>query len=192
MRQPKKSRITWLKQLQKYSQSLHISRSCSDDVRHHHAILKIHTSLCIGERKAVTRVGFLLSAISGFDTCRAHFLSVCCPFKSDDVLEFRPPSDFLACLERLRTSQISLVLSTNTLSLSLSSLSISCSVPTEFRGVEGGSDDVGVGGSSGVISDASRSIYSWNEYRFRWNMQQCCNVWDKRTKEKVDASLFGC
>ena len=23
-------------------------------------------------------------------------------------------------------------------------------------------------------------------------MQQCCNVWDKRTKEKVDASLFGC
>lgn len=102
-----------------FSQSLHISRSCSDDVRHHHAILKIHTSLCIGERKAVTRVGFLLSAISGFDTCRAHFLSVCCPFKSDDVLEFRPPSDFLACLERLRTSQISLVLSTNTLSLSL-------------------------------------------------------------------------
>ena len=52
--------------------------------------------------------------------------------------------------------KISLVLSTNTLSISLSSLSVSCSVPNEFRGDEGGSEDVGVCGSS-----ASRSRYSW-------------------------------
>ena len=52
-------------------------------------------------------------------------------------------------------SRLSLVLSTNTLSISLSSLSVSCSVPNEFRGVEGGSEDVGVCGSN-----ASRSRYS--------------------------------
>lgn len=133
---------------------------------HHHlryiSLLIVHTSLCMGERYVTTRVCFLCSPISGLGLCSAHFRSVCSPFGSDDFLVSRLSDSLVrAGNPFLRDSQISLELSTNTLSVSLSSLSVSCSVPTEFRGVEGGSEDVGVCGSKGDINTASRSRYSW-------------------------------